>query len=469
MFGGLMSRWTMPASCTAARPRQSCFAIWRPGASATTPRRSRMSRSVVPGTYSIVRKRTPSASPRSCVLTTLRCVILRASRISCLSVCVAPEPSSNASGRRTLSATSSSSSRSTRAVDGSHPALAEERRDLVAGREERPDARPRERPRRGVRRRDARRERLAARRVLVAADARDHLLERGLLLELADHRGERAGERADLAAARLGQRHVEVPLADRRGAARELLEGPRDAPSHRERDGQRDEERDGADPQERVANPLEGGRLLLARSRDDERAERLAGGALERDGAEDAPVARDGDVERADGPALHEERVHGGRLRREGRHERVPAEGGRRGGQLERGRLAAPRDVRDESRLPLRDPLQRLRARLVERDGGREDARETAFADGSVAREHGDRRDVRESGLLADDGRRRDALQRVGDPLHGRERAPVRVRDVPGRSGRGGRRARRRETRRPRRAFPPAPCRPSSREASSGP
>ena len=150
MFGGLMSRWMMPASCTAARPRQSCFAICRPGERAMAPFRSRMSRSVVPGTYSIVRNLRPSASPRSCVRTTLRCVIFRASRISCLSVTPTVRALVEGFGQEDLDGDFVVELAVEGAVDRSHAALAERPEDLVAPREDRPRARPRERARRRV-------------------------------------------------------------------------------------------------------------------------------------------------------------------------------------------------------------------------------------------------------------------------------------------------------------------------------
>ena len=115
-------------------------------------------------------------------------------------------------------------------------------------------------------------------------------------------------------------------------------------------------------------------RLLLARARDDERAERLAGRALERHGADDAPLPFDEEVERARRASLGEERLDSRRAARRGRDERGPAKSVRRGRKVERGRLPAPADVRDEAGLPPRDPLQRPRARSVERHGGREDA-----------------------------------------------------------------------------------------------
>ena len=116
-----------------------------------------------------------------------------------------------------------------------------------------------------------------------------------------------------------GSVDVEIPLADGGRAGRELLERARDAPAERERERQRDEEGERADPEQRVPDAPERGRLLLARARHDERPERLPGGALERHGAEDAAVARERDVERADGAALPEERLDGLGLRPRGR------------------------------------------------------------------------------------------------------------------------------------------------------
>ncbi len=170
---------------------------------------------------------------------------------------------------------------------------------------------------------------------------REHLLERGLLLQLAEHRAKRPGERADLVAARLRQLHVEIPFADLGRALRELRERTRDAPAHREGDREREQEREPAHEKQRVADPPECGRLLVARARDDEGSERLVRRALDRHGGEDAAVARHQDFERSHRLSPLKERIQRGRGRR-----RAPGRGDRPGTLPSRPRArraAAPR------------------------------------------------------------------------------------------------------------------------------
>ena len=107
MFCGLMSRWITPASCATSSARQSCLAIGSITCTGNRPRRRTSSFSDLPSTNSIVMKYSPRDSPRSCVRTTLRWEIFRASRISLLKRSSAVASDAMISGFSVLIATTS--------------------------------------------------------------------------------------------------------------------------------------------------------------------------------------------------------------------------------------------------------------------------------------------------------------------------------------------------------------------------
>src|SRR5262249_30978125 len=117
-------------------------------------------------------------------------------------------------------------------------------------------------------------------RLSVASDIQgqgaDVLFERGLLLELFDHRGKRAGEDADLVLGIAGKPDVlEVPDAHFLGALDEASDGPRDPPRQKEGKDERDREGSQSDADLNGLNRVEGPKLFGAAAQGDRRADEL--------------------------------------------------------------------------------------------------------------------------------------------------------------------------------------------------
>src|SRR5207249_4164886 len=101
-----------PCPCTTSRARHSCLPITTVASSGSVPRRSSSCASDQPSTYSVVMKRRPAASPMSWVRTTCACEIRRVIRTSWRKRSSAAASSLPEGARSSLSATTSSSSRS---------------------------------------------------------------------------------------------------------------------------------------------------------------------------------------------------------------------------------------------------------------------------------------------------------------------------------------------------------------------
>ena len=301
-----MSRWMIPASWTAARPRQSCLAIWRPGASATAPRRSRSSRSVVPGTYSIVRKRSPSASPRSCVRTTFAVGDLPREADLLLQRLDGLRPFGEASGGQDLQRDLLVQLAVEELVDRAHPAPAEdgEARRTAPRRACRPAARasgPAPRPsRRGTRGRESVRRRASRRRA--CGSRRAAARARRFSLSSPTSASKARASSAHLAAPARRELHVEVAVADGdRRRPRAAGAAARSGRPRRKLNGHRDEEdaerrRGGASRGSSGTRPSPPRASARRRPRRAPRPMPRGAGPP----STTAPLARDHDVERAD-------------------------------------------------------------------------------------------------------------------------------------------------------------------------
>ena len=335
------------------------------------------------------------------------------------------------------------------AVHRAHAALAERAEDLVAPGEDRARARTRERARRRVGR-DGRGDRRASAppwsRSTGLRSSASICSSAAFSFSSPTMARERAGERADLVAARLRQLHVEIPLADLARALRELGERAGDAPAHREGHGQREEERERRPRGEACRESRRNAAVSSSRERETTKAPSVSSVALLIGTA--ATMRRSPATRTSSGPTAcpcSKSDVDGGAVGRERGHEEVAPEGLRRGRELDARRLAALRRVREEARLAVRDAAQRPRALLVERRRDGENAAEAPLADRHVAREDGHGGHRGEHLAFADHGRSGHAEERVRDPLHLREGRAALLVDRPDRSGRGGRRSRRRE------------------------
>jgi hypothetical protein len=83
MLAGLMSRWTSPAACAAASPRQASAITRVASGQLKGPRRRMKSAAVPPSTSSIARKCRPRSSPTSNTATVLGWISRPAARASC--------------------------------------------------------------------------------------------------------------------------------------------------------------------------------------------------------------------------------------------------------------------------------------------------------------------------------------------------------------------------------------------------
>ena len=130
-FAGFRSRCSTPFSCAAAIPAHSCRAICTALSGGIRPKRRSDEDRSSPSTYSIVRKRRPSASPRSYNRQTFLCDTCRATRSSLWNCAIRRSVAATPSGRN-FSATGWSERQVVGAVHLAHAAAAQQGHQPVA-------------------------------------------------------------------------------------------------------------------------------------------------------------------------------------------------------------------------------------------------------------------------------------------------------------------------------------------------